>query len=93
MLWVVPPFIALALAAVLRISARVKSATAAQQASGLVTLPLILLSYAQSSGQLFGDPSVGILLGLVAWLLAALGLLRGARSVTRERLLGVDQQA
>lgn len=92
MLWVVPPFIALALAVVLRISARVKSSTAAQQASGLVTLPLILVSYAQSSGQLFGEPSIGLMFGLVAWLLAALGLIRGARSVTRERLLGVDQQ-
>ncbi len=92
MLWVVPPFIALALAVVLRISARVKSSTAAQQASGLVTLPLILVSYAQSSGQLFGEPSIGLMFGLVAWLLAGLGLIRGARSVTRERLLGVDQQ-
>lgn len=92
MLWVVPPFIALALAAVLRISARVKSATAAQQASGLVTLPLILLSYAQSSGSLFGEPRLGILVGLVAWLGAALGLIRGMKSVTRERLLGVDAQ-
>lgn len=90
MLWVVPPFIALALAAVLRISARVRSATAAQQASGLVTLPLILLSYAQSSGSLFGEARLGVLVGTVAWLGAALGLMRGARSVTRERLLGVD---
>jgi hypothetical protein len=36
---------------------------------------------------------VGIFIGLVAWLAAGLGLLRGARSVTRERLLGVDHQA
>lgn len=92
MLWVVPPFIALALAAVLRISARVRSATAAQQASGLVTLPLIMLSYAQSSGQLLGGPSFGVWIGLVAWLGAAFGLMRGARSVTRERLLGVDSR-
>jgi ABC-type Na+ efflux pump permease subunit len=93
MFWIVPPFIALALAAVLRISARVRSATAAQQASGLVTLPLILLSYAQSSGALFGATRLGIIVGFAAWMGAILGLLRGARSVTRERLLGVDQQA
>ena len=45
MLWVVPPFLALTLSIVLRLSARVKSTAAAQQASGLVTLPLILVAY------------------------------------------------
>src|SRR5205085_7608900 len=54
MFWVVPPFLALTLSVVLRLSARVRSAAAAQQASGLVTLPLIVLSYAQSSGAIFG---------------------------------------
>jgi hypothetical protein len=93
MFWVVPPFIALALSAVLRVSARVRSSTAAQQASGLVTLPLILLSYAQASGSLFGRAEAGWVLGGIAWLGAALGLLRGARSVTRERLLGADRPA
>jgi ABC-2 type transport system permease protein len=93
MLWVVPPFIALALSAVLRISARVRSATAAQQASGLVTLPLILISYGQSSGALFGRATAGWIVGSLAWIGAIIGLARGARAVTRERLLGVDQQA
>ncbi|TMK53434.1 MAG: hypothetical protein E6G59_05780 [Actinobacteria bacterium] len=93
MLWVVPPFIMLALSAVLRISARVRSATAAQQASGLVTLPLILVAYGQSSGALLGRQFAGWVVGGIAWGLAALGLIRGARAVTRERLLGVDKQA
>jgi ABC-2 type transport system permease protein len=92
MLWVVPPFIALALSAVLRISARVRSATAAQQASGLVTLPLILISYGQSSGALLGRAVAGFWVGLIAWILAIIGLTRGARAVTRERLLGADSQ-
>ena len=91
MLWVVPPFLAITLSVVLRLSARVKSAAAAQQASGLVTLPLIVLSYAQSSGALLGAGRMaGLVLGLVAWIVAALGLLRGARAVTRPRLLGID---
>lgn len=92
MFWVVPPFILLALSAVLRISARVRSATAAQQASGLVTLPLILISYAQSSGALFGRGGAGFIIGAFAWVFAIIGLSRGARSVSRERLLGVDTQ-
>ena len=90
MLWVVPPFLALTLSVVLRLSARVKSAAAAQQASAVVTLPLIILSYAQSSGALFGAGSSGLLLGAIAWALAAYGLMTGSRAVTRARLLGVD---
>ena len=58
--------------------------------SGLVTLPLIILSYAQSSGALFGVSNSGWVLGAVAWLLAILGLWRGTAAMTRERLLGVD---
>ena len=90
MLWVVPPFLAITLSVVLRLSARVKSAAAAQQASGLVTLPLIMLSYAQSTGGLLGAGNAGFWVGLAAWLAAAFGLMRGAHAVTRPRLLGVD---
>jgi ABC-type Na+ efflux pump permease subunit len=54
MLWVVPPFLALTLSIVLRLSARVKSTAAAQQAAGLVTLPMIGIAYSQSTGALFG---------------------------------------
>jgi ABC-2 type transport system permease protein len=89
MLWVVPPFLALTLSLVLRLSARVKSTAAAQQASGLVTLPLIMIAYSQSTGALFGAGSASFFVGAVAWVLAAIGLTRGIRSVTRARLLGV----
>ncbi len=89
MFWVVPPFLALTLSVVLRLSARVTSAAAAQQSSGLVTLPLILVSYAQSSGLLLGEARSGIVVGALAWLFALVGLRRGFRAVTRERLLGV----
>ena len=92
MAWVVPPFLALTLSVVLRLSARVKSSAAAQQASGLVTLPLIMMSYAQSSGLLFGGSTSGILVGLLAWVAAVAGLWRGAHAVTRARLLGIDER-
>jgi ABC-2 type transport system permease protein len=90
MLWVVPPFLAITLSVVLRLSARVKSAAASQQASGLVTLPAIVLAYAQSSGALFSHGINDVWVGLVAWIVALAGLRRGARAVTRPRLLGVD---
>jgi ABC-type Na+ efflux pump permease subunit len=93
MLWVVPPFLALTLSLVLRLSARVKSTAAAQQASGLVSLPLIMLAYAQSTGALFGATAAGWFIGAVAWIAALWGLHRGMRAVTRARLLGVADEA
>jgi len=90
MLWVIPPFLALTLSVVLRLSARVRSAAAAQQASGLVTLPLIILSFGQSSGALLGRGSSGIVVGAITWCIALAGLARGGKSVRRARLLGVD---
>ena len=92
MLWVIPPFLAFTLSLVLRLSAKVKSTAAAQQASGLVSLPLIGLAYGQSSGALFGAQASGWIVGAVAWIIAAFSLTRGVRSVTRARLLGVANE-
>jgi hypothetical protein len=86
---VIPPFLAFTLSLVLRLSARVKSTAAAQQAAGLVSLPLIMVAYTQSTGALFGAGVSGWVVGAVIWVLAAISLTRGVRSVTRARLLGV----
>lgn len=90
--WVVPPFIAIALAIILRLSARVKSAAAAQQASSLVTLPVIIASYGIASGLLFSPGVSAIAVGAAAWVLAVVLLLTGARALRRERLLGVASE-
>ncbi len=87
--WVLPPFLALCLSLVLRLSARVSSTAAAQQASGLVSLPLIMTAYSQATGFLVGGGWVPILVGALAWAIALFSLTRGVRSVTRSRLLGV----
>ena len=89
MLWVVPPFVALTLSIVLRLSARVKSTAAAQQASGLVTLPLIMIAYAESTGSVYGSIWPGIITGAIAWVIALLSLWRGMKAVNRSRLIGV----
>ncbi len=92
MLWIIPPFLLLTLSLVLRLSAKVRSTAAAQQASGLITLPLIGIAYSQSTGTLLGGSSATAwILGAFAWLVAAFSLHRGVRSVTRLRLLGVAQ--
>jgi len=92
MFWVIPPFLAFTLSLVLRLSARVKSTAAAQQASGLVSLPLIMLAYSQSTGALFGTTISPWLVGALAWVIAIWSLSRGVRSVTRARLLGVANE-
>lgn len=91
--WVVPPFIVIALSVILRMSARVRSAAAAHQASTLVTLPVILMSYGAASGLLYSPTLSAFVIGAVAWLLAILLLIRGSRSLRRERLLGVASEA
>ncbi len=87
--WVLPPFLVLCLSIVLRLSARVSSTAAAQQASGLVSLPLIGIAYSQATGSLFGAGYLPWIIGGVAWTIALISLMRGVRSVTRSRLLGV----
>ncbi len=87
--WVLPPFLVLCLSIVLRLSARVSSTAAAQQASGLVSLPLIGIAYSQATGSLFGAGYLPWIIGFLAWIIALLSLTRGVRSVTRSRLLGV----
>ncbi len=88
-LWVLPPFLAITLSIVLRLSARVQSTAAAQQASGLVTLPPIGIAYGQATGSLFGAASLGWGIGSVAWLIALASLSRGMHKIQRSRLLGV----
>ncbi|MFV0317779.1 MAG: ABC transporter permease subunit [Microthrixaceae bacterium] len=90
MLWILPPFLLVALSLVLRLSARVRSTAAAQQASGLITLPMIGIAYSQATGSLLGNGGrTGWILGAVIWVVAIVSLHRGVRSVTRNRLLGV----
>jgi ABC-2 type transport system permease protein len=82
MLLVVPPFL----------SARVEATAAAQQASGLVTLPLIMIAYTQSTGALYGAERTTLFIALLAWLFAAFGLTKNMRAVKRARLLGVADE-
>ncbi len=92
-LWVIPPFIAIALALILRLSAQVRSAASAHQASSLVTLPVILMSYAVASGLLYSPVISAAVAGLIAWVVAILLLVSGTKSIKRERLLGVSADA
>jgi len=87
--WVVPPFIAIALSVILWVSSRVKSTAAAQQAASLVSLPVIVASYAVSSGLLFDPTLAALIIGSIAWVIAIIGLISGSNALRRERLLSV----
>jgi ABC-2 type transport system permease protein len=87
-IWVVPPFIALALSVILWVSSKVRSTAAAQQAATLVSLPVIISAYAVSSGLLINPVLAAVAIGIVAWVLAIAGLAMGSRSLSRESLLG-----
>jgi ABC-type Na+ efflux pump permease subunit len=87
--WVVPPFLLVALAIIVRLSARVQSTAAAQQAASLISLPIIMASYVASSGFVLNPTLAATIVGSVAWVLAIWGIASGARAINRERLLGV----
>ena len=59
--------------------AKVKSTAAAQQASALVSLPLIMVAYTQASGSLYGGDKVAWYIGGIAWVLAIVRPLAGRR--------------
>ncbi|MEZ5166661.1 MAG: ABC transporter permease subunit [Acidimicrobiales bacterium] len=89
MLWVLPGFLLIGLSLVLRLSGKVRSTAAAQQASGLITLPLIAISYAQASGAIYGTAGTTIMIGAIAWGIGIASTWKGMTSVKRQRLLGV----
>jgi ABC-2 type transport system permease protein len=85
-LWVAPALAAASLAAVVVISARVKTFQEAYQLGGLMILPLIGLLAGQATGALVLGPGVLAALGGVFWVAAGLLLRVGARSLRRTRI-------
>ncbi len=85
--WVVPPYIAVALTVIIRLSAGARTAAAAQQSATLVTVPFILLSYFFTMGLLYRPTLLGIAVGALGWAAAILGARSGARAVRRDRLI------
>jgi ABC-2 type transport system permease protein len=87
-IWVLPPFLAVALSVIVWVSGRMRSTAASQQAASLVSLPVIVLAYGVSGGVVVDPTRAAVVIGAVAWLIAATALVMGARAFDRERLLG-----
>lgn len=86
-LWLAPAVSALAVGALVHVSARVRGFQEAYQLGGFVVLPLVLLLVGQVTGVLYFDLVVIVLLGAVLWVAALVTLRLGFRSFRRERLL------
>ena len=86
-LWVAPAAAAMALGATVIVSSRAKSFQDANQISGLVVLPVVVLMVAQASGVTFLGVWLTFLVGLVFWFLAAVLYVIGARTLRRSELL------
>jgi ABC-2 type transport system permease protein len=86
--WVVPPFLTTAMALIVALSGRARSVTAAQQSSQLVTLPVILMAYAVSTGLVFNEVVVAVTVGTLAWVSAAVAVSLGSRAISRGKLIG-----
>ena len=87
--WMLPPFIAIAICLIVIVSAKVSSAPAAQQLASLISVPLIVIAFSVASSAVGKAIPLSIMIGALAWLVALPTLYLGARAVSRERLLGL----
>jgi fatty-acid desaturase len=78
---------ALAIGALVHVSARVRGFQEAYQLGGLVVLPVVVLLLGQVTGVLYLDLAAVVVIAGIVWLLAAGTLSIGYRSFRRERLL------
>lgn len=82
-----PGVAALAIGALVQVSARVRGFQEAYQVGGLVVLPLVLLLLSQLTGVLYLDVAAVVVICAIVWAVAGLMLAAGYRSFRRERLL------
>ena len=82
-----PGVSALAVGALVLVSARVRGFQEAYQLGGLVVLPLVVLLLGQLTGVLYLDGPAVVVAAAVVWLAAAGMLALGYRAFRRERLL------
>ncbi len=82
-----PGVAALAVGALVQVSARVRGFQEAYQLGGLVVLPLIVLLVGQLTGVLFLDLPAVVVVAAIVWLVAAATLVAGYRAFRRERLI------
>jgi ABC-type Na+ efflux pump permease subunit len=84
---IAPGVAAVAIGALVQVSARVRGFQEAYQLGGLVVLPLIILLIGQLTGALYLDLAAVVAIAILVWVIAAGVLAAGYRAFHRERLL------
>ncbi len=86
-LWVAPAVAALGMSVIVLISSRVSTYMSAQQTSGVLVLPIILLVVAQAAGVIYLSVVTVIVLGIVIWLVDAALIWLGVKQFSRSALM------
>ncbi len=86
-LWVAPAVAALGMSVIVLISSRVSTFMAAQQTSGILVLPIVLLVIGQLSGVVYFGTELVLLLGAVIWIVDAGLLWLGVKQFSRSALM------
>ena len=87
MLWIAPALALLGISATVLISMRTHTFMGAYQLSSSLVLLVVVLIGGQLAGVLYLSVGVGLLVGLVLWLVAAGLTVQAVRSFNRTRLL------
>ncbi len=86
-LWVAPGVAALGMLVIVMVSSRVSTFMAAQQTSGILVLPIILLVVGQASGVMYFGTELVLVLGAVVWVLDVALLWLGVKQFSRSALM------
>lgn len=87
LLWLGPAISAAGLGATVLASSKAKSFMEAQQVSGFLVLPIVVLMIGQITGLFFLSVWIEMLIGLVIWLVGGWLVYTGARTFTRGEVL------
>lgn len=85
--WVSPAVAGLGLSTMVLVSSRVKGFQEANQIGGVIVLPILLLVIGQTTGVMYFNVPLVLLLGMIIWVVDAVLFWIGVRTFARERLI------
>lgn len=85
--WVSPAVAVLGMAGIVLVSSRVSTFMEAQQTSGLLVLPIVLLVVGQAAGVIYLSVELVVVLGVVIWLVDAALIWLGVKQFSRSALI------